>query len=275
MTKCFLFLVSPRSHRPGRGSCSFPTNTAYDVLSQDFNRLPSHIDNVHGMSQRRAPTGRTNSLGSAKVDCHTCQELGQRCDRQRPRCGTCINDHRQCAGFAVDLRWQNRAATAHIGTKATPKHGFRFAGGGTRSKRKTNGGAPRNRRRSSENAHDQPEESAMSSPSSSPIGAETSTSPEAFTPMQSTNLVEGDSFDAAGMEIVQFGQACSPAPSSVLFNDLAHRMEPVLDLCASNTPQITSMSLLTACSRQRILHFTAEQRCPLQPLPSQRHIPPL
>lgn len=197
------------------------------------------------MSQRRTPTGRTNSLGSAKVDCHTCQELGKHCDRQRPRCGTCINDHRQCAGFAVNLQWQSRATTTinRAGAKVTPKHGFRFAGGGTRSKRRSNG-APRNRCRPSETADVQPEESTMSSPSSPAFYVETSTSPEAFTPVQFTNLAEGDAFGATGMEIVRFGRGFSPAPSSVLFNDLAHRMEPLLNLCETI---MASISLTRAC----------------------------
>jgi hypothetical protein len=59
---------------------------------------------------------RTNSLGVAKVDCHTCSALKQHCDRQRPRCRMCISNGRKCGGFMMDLTWKNpstsRKATA-------------------------------------------------------------------------------------------------------------------------------------------------------------------
>jgi hypothetical protein len=54
---------------------------------------------------------RTNSLGSAKVDCHTCLQSGSRCDRQRPRCGTCVKSHQECGGFKMDLVWKNPKRT--------------------------------------------------------------------------------------------------------------------------------------------------------------------
>ena len=50
---------------------------------------------------------RTNSLGFAKIDCHTCSTLSNRCDRQRPRCGTCLTSGRKCGGFALDLVWKD------------------------------------------------------------------------------------------------------------------------------------------------------------------------
>ena len=53
------------------------------------------------------PVNRTNSLGSAKVDCHTCLQLRSLCDRQRPRCGTCIKNRRQCGGFTTTLVWKD------------------------------------------------------------------------------------------------------------------------------------------------------------------------
>jgi hypothetical protein len=50
---------------------------------------------------------RTNSLAFAKHDCHTCAALGTECDRQRPRCGTCLSNQRKCDGFAMPLIWKN------------------------------------------------------------------------------------------------------------------------------------------------------------------------
>jgi hypothetical protein len=58
------------------------------------------------------PGHRTNSLGSAKVDCHTCLRSGSRCDRQRPRCGTCVKSRQECGGFKMDLVWKNPKRSA-------------------------------------------------------------------------------------------------------------------------------------------------------------------
>lgn len=48
---------------------------------------------------------RTNSLGRAKTDCHTCSQYRRTCDRQRPRCGTCLHRGILCGGYALDLTW--------------------------------------------------------------------------------------------------------------------------------------------------------------------------
>lgn len=50
---------------------------------------------------------RTNALGSAKTDCHTCARLREFCDRQRPRCGSCRERGRKCGGFVLDIVWNN------------------------------------------------------------------------------------------------------------------------------------------------------------------------
>jgi len=52
---------------------------------------------------------RTNSLGFAKHDCHTCSSLRKCCDRRRPHCGTCKSSGRQCGGFAMELVWKDLA----------------------------------------------------------------------------------------------------------------------------------------------------------------------
>jgi hypothetical protein len=52
---------------------------------------------------------RTNSLGYAKVDCHTCTALNRACDRQRPRCGQCLTQRQRCGGFATNLIWKDVA----------------------------------------------------------------------------------------------------------------------------------------------------------------------
>jgi hypothetical protein len=54
----------------------------------------------------KVATGRTNSLAFAKNDCHTCKALKKKCDRQRPRCGTCLSSGRKCDGFAMPLVWK-------------------------------------------------------------------------------------------------------------------------------------------------------------------------
>lgn len=51
---------------------------------------------------------RSNSLGFARTDCHTCASLGDQCDRQRPRCSTCLDHGRRCGGFATSLSWDSR-----------------------------------------------------------------------------------------------------------------------------------------------------------------------
>jgi hypothetical protein len=50
---------------------------------------------------------RTNSLAFAKHDCHTCAAFETECDRQRPRCGTCLSNRRKCDGFAMPLIWKD------------------------------------------------------------------------------------------------------------------------------------------------------------------------
>ncbi|KAL2831396.1 fungal-specific transcription factor domain-containing protein [Aspergillus cavernicola] len=50
---------------------------------------------------------KTNSLAFARTDCHTCTATEQVCDRQRPQCTTCLNQGRQCGGFATPLSWDN------------------------------------------------------------------------------------------------------------------------------------------------------------------------
>ncbi|KIV93153.1 hypothetical protein PV10_04391 [Exophiala mesophila] len=49
---------------------------------------------------------RTNSLGWAKSDCHTCFSLRRHCDRRRPRCSACIDDGIVCAGYVQQLDWE-------------------------------------------------------------------------------------------------------------------------------------------------------------------------
>ena len=50
---------------------------------------------------------RTNSLGYAKHDCHTCSALKRACDRQRPHCGPCLLSRQRCGGFATNLVWKD------------------------------------------------------------------------------------------------------------------------------------------------------------------------
>lgn len=58
-------------------------------------------------TQARQVAGkRTNSLGWAKSDCHTCSSLRRHCDRKRPRCSACIADGKVCAGYVQQLDWE-------------------------------------------------------------------------------------------------------------------------------------------------------------------------
>lgn len=191
-------------------------------------------------SRRKAPTGRTNSLGFAKTDCHTCHQLSRHCDRQRPQCATCIKDQRKCAGFAVDLTWDTHAPAGnpravHIRGER-PKRGFQFVEGGARSKRKVNGG-PKHRHNSPDIPVGHLEESIVSTTGSdSPsyiLGSTMDT--EASTPISPDSLEDQDSLEAVGTDLVQFRSAFTPTPTAVLFNDLAHKMEPVLTMCETRT----------------------------------------
>ncbi|KAJ9602209.1 hypothetical protein H2200_013329 [Cladophialophora chaetospira] len=49
---------------------------------------------------------RTNSLGWAKSDCHTCTSLGRHCDRRRPRCSPCLAEGAVCKGYVQQLNWE-------------------------------------------------------------------------------------------------------------------------------------------------------------------------
>lgn len=51
---------------------------------------------------------RTSSLRFAQTDCHICASLGEKCNRHRPRCSTCLDQGRRCGGFAMRLSWDPR-----------------------------------------------------------------------------------------------------------------------------------------------------------------------
>jgi hypothetical protein len=60
---------------------------------------------------------RTNSLAFAKNDCHTCKALKKICDRQRPRCGTCLSSGRRCDGFVMPLVWKGTEMTTSFSSR--------------------------------------------------------------------------------------------------------------------------------------------------------------
>lgn len=76
------------------------------------------------LSSPSLPTApRTNSLGRAKTDCHTCSQYHRTCDRQRPRCGTCIHRGILCGGYALDLTWttgKSRRSSKVLGGNKPP-----------------------------------------------------------------------------------------------------------------------------------------------------------
>ncbi|KAE8373874.1 fungal-specific transcription factor domain-containing protein [Aspergillus bertholletiae] len=88
---------------------------------------------------------RTNSLAFAQSDCYTCASLGEKCDRHRPRCSTCLGRARKCGGFATPLFWDPRrmvnsptpTATSVIPTTGPgPSKQFRFVRGATRQNKR-------------------------------------------------------------------------------------------------------------------------------------------
>ena len=114
-----------------------------------------------------------------------------------------------------------------------PKRGFKFVQGGARSKGKANIRS-RNRHNSSDTANGQLEESTVTTSECHSYGLEANTVTEATTPISSYSIDDRDTLETTGMEVVQFRQRLLPAPSSILFNDLAHKMEPVLNMCEIN-----------------------------------------
>lgn len=59
-------------------------------------------------------THRTNSLGWAKSDCHSCQSSSRTCDRRRPRCNSCTSQGVICGGYVQRLQWQNQGHEVDI-----------------------------------------------------------------------------------------------------------------------------------------------------------------
>jgi hypothetical protein len=106
----------------------------------------------HAASRFKASARRTNSLGSAKTDCHNCSSLKEACDRQRPQCGTCHREQRKCGGYVLNLVWKyhslGKAQSTTWGitdTNGPVSHGnlvaserqFKFRPGRSKTKRKT------------------------------------------------------------------------------------------------------------------------------------------
>ncbi|KAL1952861.1 hypothetical protein VTO42DRAFT_4088 [Malbranchea cinnamomea] len=68
---------------------------------------------VTGVPKRLAPEARkrTNSLGWAHSDCHTCAAGHFVCDRRRPRCDSCTSRGVLCGGYVQVLNWQPGVAS--------------------------------------------------------------------------------------------------------------------------------------------------------------------
>ncbi|KIX09738.1 uncharacterized protein Z518_00819 [Rhinocladiella mackenziei CBS 650.93] len=63
---------------------------------------------------------RTNSLGWAKSDCHTCSSLRRHCDRRRPRCSACLADGVICSGYVQQLNWERGSLRLGKSKSKTP-----------------------------------------------------------------------------------------------------------------------------------------------------------
>jgi hypothetical protein len=103
-------------------------------------------------SRLKASTRRTNSLGSAKTDCHSCSSLKEACDRQRPQCGTCQREQRKCGGYVLNLVWKCHSlgeaqspircitdtnGPVSAGDLVVSERQFKFRKGRSKTKRKT------------------------------------------------------------------------------------------------------------------------------------------
>jgi len=90
--------------------------------SRSVLRLPVWISDFqqqfHITSPIMASHHRTNSLAFAKSDSHTCSELKRWCDRQRPRCGTCIKHRLKCGGYVLDLTWKQPSGSQEVPSPA-------------------------------------------------------------------------------------------------------------------------------------------------------------
>ena len=64
---------------------------------------------------------RTNALGSAKADCHTCAKSQRRCDRQRPQCSQCRAAKLVCGGYILNLTWKPQKQPEETRPLRTPR----------------------------------------------------------------------------------------------------------------------------------------------------------
>ena len=88
------------------------------ICDSSIDRLVAlgHINDVRDGPERPAMrvsqlTGRrTNSLGWAKSDCHSCVSRSRHCDRRRPRCSPCLAEGTICSGYVQQLDWERGAA---------------------------------------------------------------------------------------------------------------------------------------------------------------------
>lgn len=128
---------------------------------------------------------RTNSLAFAQSDCHTCSSSGERCDRRRPQCSTCLDQGRKCGGFATPLSWDpkrmwsdNPATTISDASReggtmdSFASHSHTFSPGRSRFRFVKNAPRPRKRRRGC--------------PSQSQLGEREDLAPVAASPIPST-----------------------------------------------------------------------------------------
>lgn len=99
---CRACVIYKMAHSPMHSSC-FATSTKHALSF------------VFGPNSSREPftlhSNRTNSLGRAESDCHTCQAFKRHCDRQRPRCSVCATSGDNCGGYVQALSWLGGVAS--------------------------------------------------------------------------------------------------------------------------------------------------------------------
>lgn len=85
--------------KPEQGIMSVSTEYRSRPRHRAYLRVIFNFDWTMRSVFKSQTTHRTNSLGWAKSDCHTCQSTSRLCDRRRPRCDTCTAQGIICGGY--------------------------------------------------------------------------------------------------------------------------------------------------------------------------------
>lgn len=98
---------------PASNSRPTATSAAPGTTSTTITTRPDSKTAATNLPQRPPPDvrKRTNSLGWAHSDCHSCDAGHFVCDRRRPRCDSCTARGVLCGGYVQVLNWQPGVAS--------------------------------------------------------------------------------------------------------------------------------------------------------------------